>query len=198
MRPWASKVNVMQEQEGNRILFQEVQRFRQAWLWILLVGITSICSGTVLWFFKRQFIDGTPIGEPPMADTTLLLTGGACILANVLFLLFFAGVKLQTEVSDAGLFVRFYPLHRKVRKLDLSEAEGAEAVLVSPLLEYGGWGLRLGRRFTAYNISGNEGLRIYYTNGCHVFVGSQHAEALEAAVHEITGGALRIQDDEEE
>ncbi len=133
-----------------------------------------------------------------MSDAALLLVAGACILANAGFLFFFYAVKMQTEVSTAGLFVRFFPLHWKVRMLDLESAVAIEAVQCSPLLEYGGWGLRLGRRSTAYNVSGNEGVRIHYDNGCHVFIGSQHADALEAALHAITGGALVVPEDDEE
>ena len=49
---------LMTEESSPRILFQEVQRFRQVWLWILLVIVTSLSSGTLLWMMKRQFIDG--------------------------------------------------------------------------------------------------------------------------------------------
>ena len=141
---------------------------------------------------------GAPIGDPPMSDMTLLGAGGGSVFFNLLLLLFFAAMRLQTEVSSEGLFIRFFPFHRKVRKIDLDDADGIEAIRCSPLMEYGGWGLRLGRRFTAYNVSGNEGVRIYYPNGCHVYIGSQHADTLEAALHEITDDQLWIDEDAEE
>lgn len=182
----------MSEEKQPTIYFQEVQRFRQAWLWILLVVITSVVAGSLIWMMKRQFVDGAPFGDPPMSDAVLLWAGGGSLFFNALLLVFFAIHRLQTEVSSEGFFIRFRPYHGKVRKLDLDTADGIEAIRCSPLMEYGGWGLRLGRRFTAYNLQGNEGIRIYYPNGCHIYVGSQHAEALEAALHQITDGRLLI------
>lgn len=168
-----------------QILFQEVQRFRQAFLWIPLTLLTSFVSGTTIFIMVRQLVQGIPFENGALTDGQLLALGSMVIAFNAVILLFFGLAKMQTEVTADGLFVRFLPFHRKTRQISLDHVESVAAVEYRALLEYGGYGIRRYPRSTAYNVRGIEGVRINYDNGCHVMIGTQHPDELFAAVKTV-------------
>ncbi|MBI1320056.1 MAG: hypothetical protein GC168_14090 [Candidatus Hydrogenedens sp.] len=168
-----------------RILFQESQRFTQAFLWVPLTLLTSFVSGTTLWMIMRQVVNEIPFGDEPISNEMLLGLGGAVIGVNALIVVFFATARMQTEVTSDGLFIRFFPFHRRTRKIGLENVETMAAVTYRSLLEYGGYGIRRYPKATAYNVRGLEGVRINYENGVHVMIGTQHPEALFNALQTV-------------
>lgn len=164
------------------ILFREDQKFRQPLLWIILLCVSSFCIGTITWMVSRQVIQGIPFGDDAMPNGQMLVLGGIIVAMNLGLLAFIASLKLQTEVSTAGLFLRFAPVHRKVRQIDLSNVTAVTTVQYNPALEYGGWGIRWAKHGKAYNVSGNLGVRIDYESGYHLLVGTSHPDALKQAI----------------
>jgi hypothetical protein len=78
------------------------------------------------------------------------------------------------------VFIRFRPfVHREIRFQDIRRCA---ARTYRPIREYGGWGIRAGRRGTAYNVSGNRGVQLELANGKPVLIGSQRAEELAQAI----------------
>ncbi len=94
------------------------------------------------------------------------------------------GMKLVTEVDSARLRVRFFPFVR--RDIPLEDIIHWEARTYSPILEYGGWGIRTGlfRRGGggALNARGNRGVQLRFADGKDLLVGSQRPEELAAAI----------------
>jgi len=170
---------------SQQILFQEVQRFRQAFLWIPLTLLTSFVSGTTLFIMVRQLVQEIPFENGALSDAQLLAIGSMVIAFNAAILLFFVVAKMQTEVTTDGLYVRFFPFHRRTRKISLDDVETVSAVEYRALLEYGGYGIRKYPKSTAYNVRGIDGVRINYENGCHVMIGTQHPDALFAAIKTV-------------
>ncbi len=165
-----------------QLFFREDQRFRSPFLWIPLFGATAFCCGTILWMIGRQVIQDIPFGDDAMSNSQMLVLGGMVILLDVLFLLFMASLTLQTEVTTEGLFIRFKPIHRKTRRIDMEDVVSIGAVEYRPAMEYGGWGIRYGRNGRAYNVTGNLGVRIDYSNGYHLLIGTCYPQELEAAL----------------
>lgn len=172
-----------------QILFREDQQFRQPLLWIILLGVSAFCIGTVLWMISRQVVQGIPFGEDAMSNTEMLVLGGFIILLNAGLIVFMGALKLQTEVSTAGLFLRFKPIHRKTRQVDLENVTAVTAIQYRPALEYGGWGIRWIRDGKAYNVSGDLGVRIDYENGYHLLIGTRHPDALKQAIDQYLAQA---------
>jgi hypothetical protein len=104
------------------------------------------------------------------------------ILGGVGFVLFFG--ELRTEVWDDGLYAQFFPLTRQHR-FPWPEIGSCEVRTYRPLLEYGGWGVRCGRRGKAYNVRGNRGVQLEFTDGKRLLIGSQRSEELAAAIQEM-------------
>lgn len=68
----------------DEILFTEKQRFKQWWLWIILIGIN------VLFLFGvfKQVIVGQQFGNKPMSNSGLIITALLTMLFTLLFLNF--------------------------------------------------------------------------------------------------------------
>lgn len=170
------------------ILFREDQQFRQPLLWIPLICVTAFCCGTILWMIRRQVLLDIPFGDDAMPNSQMLLLGGIIIALNLGLLSFIAVLKLQTEVTTQGLFIRFKPIHRRTRQIDLSDVTTVTAIQYRPALEYGGWGIRRRRNGMAYNVVGDLGVRIDYENGYHLLIGTRRPEALKQAIDQALAG----------
>ena len=110
--------------------------------------------------------------------------GLAIFLAGYLsFLVWFLSLKLVTEVRDEEVYVKFVRLWR-ARTIPLDQIRRVAAVTYSPLLDYGGWGIRCGRKGMAYNVSGNCGVQLELKEGRPLLVGSQRSEELARAIEE--------------
>lgn len=87
---------------------------------------------------------------------------------------------LKTAVQDGVLRVRLLGVFGETH--DLSEIAAAEAVTYRPLRDFGGWGLRYGALGKIYNAKGNEAVRLTFTSGRILHIGSQRAEELVRAL----------------
>lgn len=164
------------------IYFREDQQFRQPLLWILLLGGSAFCIGTIAWMISRQVVQGIPFGVDAMSNRQMVGLGTIITGLNLFLLVLIHSLKLQTEVTSAGLFIRFKPLHRKTRQIDLTGVTSVASVQYRPAMEYGGWGIRRGRHGMAYNVTGDLGVRIDYENGYHLLIGTQYPDDLKSAI----------------
>ena len=169
----------------NDIIFRELQRFHQPWLWVLIILGALVLIGLFGYGMVQQLVFGKPWGDRPMSDTALAVTGTLLILLEIGIIALFAGMKLITEVRSDGLYIRFFPPHLSFRRIPLEDLAGFGARTYRPIREYGGWGIRFGRRGRAYNVSGNRGVRIDYANGRHILIGSQRADELADAIAKV-------------
>ena len=150
------------------VIFREVQRFKQPWLWAIIVVITLGMIGLFGWGMVKQLVFGETWGDRPMSDTGLAVTGTLVILLHLGIVALFAFCKLITEVRSDGLYIRLVPFHLSFRRIPLEDLESFAALTYRPIREYGGWGIKGGRGGTAYNVSGDSGVRMNYATGWHL------------------------------
>ena len=85
--------------DGNMI-FQEVQRFGQWWLWLIILSVSAI---------------------------QLIVAGIAFGLAfGVALIWLFYAMKLVTEVRSDGLYIRFFPFHFSFQRIPLENLKSFE------------------------------------------------------------------------
>ena len=155
--------------------FREVQRFRQPWLWLLLGGIVLFC-----WYASAsQFIMDRPLGNHPANGTVMFIVW---LIFGIFFPIFIWSLRLETEVRDDGLYIRFFPFHWQFLRFGYEEIAHCEPRTYRPLMEYGGWGIRYGWHGKAYNVCGNRGLQLEMTDRKRILIGSQRVEELYAAI----------------
>jgi ABC-type multidrug transport system fused ATPase/permease subunit len=155
------------------MLYKEVQRFTQWWLWLILLSIATIPFVGIY----QQIILDQPFGDQPMSDGGLVTFA----ILTLLLLLFFAFIRLTTTITAKEIQINFSPFVNKSIKW--------EAIEKVEVLDYGfvgGWGIRLFTSYgTVYNIRGRKGLAITLKNGKKILVGTQQPQALSNAVHKI-------------
>lgn len=159
------------------ILYRERQRFRQFWLWVVVLGVAAI-----FWFgFVYQVLLGGEYGNRPVSDVQLAILFA---LVGLGLPYFFYRMSLTTEVRPGLVQVRFWPFHLKAVKVPLHLVRDYERVTYNPISDYGGWGIRWGFKGKAYNMSGNEGVKLYFYNRDPLLIGSQNPRDLFRAISE--------------
>lgn len=164
---------------NNEILFKERQKFKQWWLWVILLGI----NGLFLFGVFKQVIRGQQFGDKPMSDTGLLFTAAFSILLTLLFMTF----RLDIYIKKDGIYIRFFPFHLKMKHYTWDSLKKSFVRQYSPLTEYGGWGWRIGLfgKGMAYSISGNKGLQLEFTNNKKVLIGTNKPNELKETLNRI-------------
>ncbi len=158
-----------------KILFREVQRFSQIWVWILVLGVTALA-----WYGAvQQLILKIPFGNNPASDSLMLVIW---LIFGIGFPLFFLSNKMITEVSEDGIYVRFLPIHRSFHKYAFKELKSYTVKSYSPVKDYGGWGIRFSAKGKAFNIKGNRGILLEFYNNKKLMIGSQRSEELATAI----------------
>lgn len=149
--------------------FKEVQKIRQWWIWLILLGVASIW----VWGIYQQIILGKPFGSRPISDAGLLIT---TIIPISLIALFYT-ISLKTEVSTRGIKVQFYPLMSTFYSWD--QIRSAEIITY----KFVGYGIRYTVKYgNVYNAHGNVGLQVHKTHGENLLIGTQRPEELNQAV----------------
>jgi len=161
----------MNQEKETGLIYREVQRFRQVWIWV----VVSTLAGSMWYTAVRQLLLRRPFGGRAMPDILLVIFW--FIFGIGLPTLFFFG-GLVTEVRDDGIYICFFPFHWSFHRIAFTDVKQCEVRAYRPLAEYGGWGIRYGRVGKAYNVSGDRGVQIEFLNGKQLLIGSQRAEEL--------------------
>ena len=156
-------------------IFREVQRFRQWWVWLLVLLV-----GSISWYgFIQQIVFKKPFGNNPAPNPVMIMIW---VIFGLFFPYLFYSIKLITEIRYDGLYVRFFPLQFHVHKISFGDIKNFEIRTYSALKEYGGYGMRLGVRGKAYNVSGNKGIQLELLDEKQLLIGTQKAEEFFSAL----------------
>lgn len=161
--------------------FSEIQRFRQPWLWAVIVLSSALLFIVFGWGLMEQLVFGRPWGNRPLPDALLVMISSAVLLINAVLVYLFYSLRLITRIDSAGVFIRFYPF--PVSVIPFADIQSCVTRTYRPLLEYGGWGIRYGRSGKAYNISGDQGVQLVLKTGKRILIGSQQSGRLAAAIN---------------
>jgi hypothetical protein len=165
--------------QENEVLFREVQNFRGKFRLMhlfLALAVAGACFAITVAILKN----------PDKSLGSILGTAGGLIITIGIAALFVV-LKLETEVRSDGLYVRYFPFHFKYKKINPDDLTEYCARQYSPLREYGGWGIKCGKGGKAYNVKGNRGLQLVFTNGKRLLIGSQKPDELEQAMRLVSG-----------
>ncbi len=169
--------------EGQPFLFREEQRLPPLLQLPVHAGLLI-----ALGLFAFNAWKALP-GGPPAAGNALAAAQevagaalGVVVMAGLAWLM--RAARLETEVRADGVHARLYPLHRRFRHFRIEEIESCEAVRYRPLLEYGGFGLRWGLHGRAWNMRGNRGVRLVFSEQPRLLIGSQKPDEFVQAVNE--------------
>lgn len=146
--------------------FIEQQRYTQRWLWVVLAfaAALQVAIGIVL-LYKLQ----------TLAAVAVIPFAGACLL-----LLLFRAMRLDTVITADAITYRFMPVQRRFRTIAKADIRQAEVITYNPIRDYGGWGIRYGRKGMAYNVKGDKGVFVELFTGKSLLIGTSKPEEMEA------------------
>jgi hypothetical protein len=164
---------------SNKVLFSEKQQFNQWWLWLILLGV----NGLFLFGVFKQVLLGQQFGDRPMSDSMLIITAVLMLILSLFFFCF----RLDTEIKSDGIYVRFFPFLLSFKHYPWGKLSKIYVRAYSPITEYGGWGFRLGLfgKGRAYNVSGNKGLQLEFTDNTLLLIGTNKPNELTEALRKI-------------
>lgn len=145
----------------SKIVFYEKQQFRQWWLWLLFLSLFAF----LLYKFIVQKDYGTIKNWQDCFP--LVIPIGICILFWIM--------KMETTIKEDGIYINFYPLLWKIKFYPWQIIENIDVIKYNALLDYGGWGIRIG----AYNVYGNKGFKITFKSGNKLLIGTQKSEEIK-------------------
>jgi hypothetical protein len=170
----------MSQKSNSEVSFQEIQKFRQRLLWIFLLLIDILALIFFGYGIFKQLVLGQAWGSRPLSDIALVIVGSFFILLLAVLTYIFYTMKLITEVRNEGLTLRFHPLTHQI--IPYEHIKTCEVRKYHPIREYGGWGIRYGRKGKAYNVSGTLGVQLELVQGKSLLIGSQRPEELANAI----------------
>jgi len=150
------------------VLYEEVQQFRQKWVEGLMLVVNAVL---ILAYAGNAFLT-----EQHNHDSNIGLLTTVAISGLITFLL--RQLKLITQITTEGIQVRFSPVQRTFKHYRWEDIEQVFIRTYNPLLEYGGWGLRIGPSGSAYNVSGNVGLQLVLRGNYKILIGTIQPEVL--------------------
>ncbi|MCK5825084.1 MAG: hypothetical protein KAG96_06730 [Ichthyobacteriaceae bacterium] len=156
-----------------KVVFKEIQKIRQWWLWLIFIGIGFI----PIFAIYKQIILGEQFGNKPMSNFGLIIF--SLFIFTLITMFWF--IKLKTEVDTNGIKINLFPFTKK--QLNWKEIKSAEIINYGFV---GGFGIRLFTKYgTVYNTSGNKGLAIELMNGKKLLIGTQKHTELNKVVNKI-------------
>jgi hypothetical protein len=162
-----------------QMMFNEQQRFKQKWLWVILLFI----NGLMMYAIYNQIFNHESFGSKPISNAQLIFIAIAVVLISFFFII----AKLDTKIDSTGIYYRFFPIHFSFRKISWQDVSNVYVRKYNPIVEYGGWGIRFGffGKGQALNISGTNGMQIDFINNKKLLMGTQKPKELELFLKQI-------------
>ncbi len=136
----------------------------------------------------KQIILGEPWGNNPMSDTGLILMSIFVYAIFIGLIVFLNAAVLKVKITTEGIYYTFPPFFFKEKNISAAEIQFAEVRKYNPIMEYGGWGVRIGiRKGKAYNVKGEIGIQIYLKSDKKILIGTQKKDHAEWAIRKLMG-----------
>jgi len=145
--------------------YKEIQKFNSPLVWII-VGI-AVVGGIFALYVPAAQNEQLPV-------IAKLLIAAALI---ILILMFLYGY-LKTDIDESCIKIEMKILFKFGRIIRWDEIQTIKVDKYRPILEFGGWGYRIGWKSVAYNCRGNDGLIIMLKNGRKIVIGTQKPDEL--------------------
>lgn len=164
-------------------IYYEVQKINKylRWFVLLVLGILPLFSYSFLFYSLSVKYSHFFLSKETF---TLFATGIVVIIISTLLVILIFSLKLELHLNSVGIFFRFFPFHRKFRKIPFSDINSFTIRKFNPITEYGGWGIRYSIRGNglAYTLSGRFGLQIELNSARKMLIGTHHPEEVLSAL----------------
>ena len=123
------------------------------------------------------------LGDNPMSNNELIIA----FSVNLILLVLFFSARLETHIEKDCIRLRFFPFHFSFRSYSRDDIANAYVREYKPIAEYGGWGIRGFGKNRAFNVSGNQGLQLEFTDGRKILIGTLNPSEMNVAALKFLG-----------
>jgi hypothetical protein len=99
-------------------------------------------------------------------------------------------VGLYTKIDKHGIYFRFIPFHASFTFYPWEKITGMQITTYNPIKDYGGWGIRGGRKGIAYSVSGNTGIDIELINDKKILIGTRKPEEVKEIIKKLSPSSI--------
>lgn len=156
----------------NRVLYEE----KTGWAWWVhpLILLTLIAAAVPLAELAAGKVWGEDGAMPVWAAVLCLVLGFGLPIC-----LYSLMGQLRARVTQEALDVRWGYLDVIKKTIPFSQVESAEAATYCPMLDFGGWGIRVGaNKKRAWTVRGNRALLLHLQDGTQFYLGSDRPERI--------------------
>lgn len=178
------KVSKSELPPEKELVYSEVQRFNQWWIYALLglvVIVEIVAMGNAL---VQQLVHNKPWGTKPMSDAELISSAILAFIALFLAIGVILTCHLDLRIYTDGIYFRYFPFHWAYRKVSWNELDSISCRTYKPLIEYGGWGIRWNFKSWAYTVRGNECIELRQGNA-RVILGTCQLQNVRSALQSL-------------
>ncbi len=172
------------------IYFEEVQRPPKAMNIVLYIAMTMVTLAAALNVFLSFELGSDASWVEHVVPALLLL------LIPISIMVLFRRSRQTVIINDTEIRVRQSPFHRKDRVFPWTDVTTAIYRPMSPMGEFGGWGIRYNMNGAwGYVLGGDRGIELHLANGKKRIVSivdGQGARAALEAVHTQQGVNIRF------
>jgi len=157
-----------------KVFLEEQKMTKPLVIIILAIVFIGFCISIVS---KWESISQNNSGAKIAASSSLIIL--------LLVALIFLNLKLKTRIDEKGIYFQFYPVHFSYRFIAWNEISKCFIRKYKAIIEYGGWGFRIGLRKkigSAFSVQGNIGLQIELKNGKKILIGTQKKEDMQRVI----------------
>jgi hypothetical protein len=153
------------------LLFREVQRFRDTWLWPALLTPAVLASAFVIYVMVEAVFlddDGIVARDAVALGICFYILKGFGVLIVALY-----AARLEVEVRSGGLFLRVAPFQIKHRHITSDQLRRAEIR---------GGSRQWRRGWRVYGVKGRDAVEVVIPDGQRFLIGTQQPVELAAAL----------------
>ena len=155
--------------------FTETQKFNKWWMYLLFSLPFLITS--ISYILVQYGIIEPKGGEKSPPEIIIIL------IFSLLILIWGVSVRLKTTINEHGINAYFIGIPFCNKNFTWDEIQTIKVVEYSPLMDYGGWGVRMGGNGWCYNVSGKIGIKFTRTSRKAFLIGTQQKEEAEKIIN---------------
>ncbi|GAB4316414.1 MAG: hypothetical protein Kow00127_07900 [Bacteroidales bacterium] len=161
-----------------KVLYTERQNMARIWHYLVIGGV--VVFNLVIWITSYGGREGLVDRN---AITGLIVTA----LVPIAILLLFRVARLETKITDEGVYYRYFPFIPRQRHIPVSKILSWEVRKYRALVEFGGWGIRRRRfgRKRAFTAFGNQGFELFLDDGKEILFGTQNPGRVREALNKL-------------
>jgi len=167
--------------------YEEKQWFRQVWLWLILIAVSS----SIALPFASLLIKAKPDSLISSVSIIVFLLSLSFVVGlNALFYF----TTLKTKINKEQISILFPPFINRSNVFKWEDNKEAHIRKYNSLLDYGGRGIRYSWNGRAYNTAGNMGLQLIVKSGKKALIGTQTPKGIRSILKKVYFYSLKQYD----